>query len=71
MSGSHKPLTDPVDRDYTSFEQNLALAWAQSHLTDFLRTNPHCAPEEKEKFFLDALEGGFGLALEWRSKFRD
>lgn len=71
MSGSHKPLADPADQYYTQFEQNLALAWAQAHLVDFLRTNPYCTAEEKEKYFLDALDGGFSLALERRSKFGD
>ena len=68
MSGSNKPLIDPADQYYTHFEQNFALAWAQAHLVDFLRTEPHCTEEEKEKFFLDALEGGFGLALKRRKR---
>ena len=68
MSDSFKPLIDPADRYYTRFEQNLALAWAQAHLVDFLRSNPHCAYEERKKYFLEALESGFSLALEQRDR---
>lgn len=71
MSDSFKSLADPADQYYSRFEQNLALAWAQAHLVDFLRTNPHCTAEEKEKYFLEALEGGFGLALKRRGEFCD
>lgn len=68
MSDFSKPLADPADDYYTRFEQNLALAWAQAHLTDFLRVNPHCSEQEKTKYFLDAVEGGLSLALEYRKR---
>lgn len=63
-----KPLTDPADEYYTHFEQNMALAWAQAHLADFLRANPYCSEQEKTKYFLDAIEGGLSLALEYRKR---
>lgn len=63
-----KPLIDPADEYYTHFEQNMALAWAQAHLADFLRTTPHCTEQEKAKFFLDAIEGGLSLALKYRKQ---
>ena len=68
MSDFRKPPADPADQYYTRFEQNFTLAWAQAHLADFLRTNPYCTPEEQEKCFLDALEGGFSLALKRRKR---
>ena len=44
--------------EYTPFQQNFALAWAQANLTDFLRTHPEADVEEKEKEFLQAFENG-------------
>ena len=59
-------FTDYMSQLYTPFEQNLSLAWAQAHLAAFLTQNPHSTLDEREKEFLEALEGGFGVALEFR-----
>ena len=61
---------DEADQYYTHFEQPMALAWAQAHLCDFMRTHTACSNEQKEKVFLDALEGGLSLALERRERNR-
>lgn len=55
---------------YTPFEQNFALAWAQAHLTEFLRTHPNAQWEEKYKDFLESLEGGLSLAREYSDSHR-
>ena len=55
-----------IDSLYSSFEHQLALAWAQAHLVDYMRTHTDCSAEEKRTVFLNALEGGFHLALELR-----
>lgn len=55
-----------MDQYYNAFEQNLALAWAQAHLADYLRTHPNSPFSETEKCFLDAIEGGLGVALKFR-----
>lgn len=59
-------IPDYMDKFYNSFEQNLALAWAQSHFTEYLRSHSNASFEDQQKFFLDALEGGLGLALKFR-----
>lgn len=66
----YKPIPDEADRYYSCFEQMIACAWAQAHLSDFMRTNPDCTLAEKEKVFLDAIEGGLGLAFELRERNR-
>ena len=59
-------LHDYMSDFYTPFEQNLALAWAQAHLAAHLTANPACSLQEQKKIFSDAIEGGLGLALEFR-----
>ncbi len=59
-------ISDYMSDAYTPFEQNLALAWAQAHLAAYLSANPNCSFENREKEFLDALEGGLRLALKFR-----
>ena len=56
--------------EYTTFEQNFALAWAQSHLTEFLRTHPNADWEAKYNEFLQAIEGGLSLAREFTNNHR-
>ncbi len=56
--------------EYTPFEQNFALAWAQAHLTEFLRTHPNADWESKYKEFSEAIEGGFSLAREYSDSHR-
>lgn len=67
---SCKPIPDEADSIYSRYEQMMAFAWAQAHLSDFMRTHPNCTLAEKEKVFLDAVEGGLGLALELRKRNR-
>ena len=59
-------MYDPADKCYSPFEQTLALAWAQAHLTDFLRTHENSSFEEQKTVFLNAVEAGFGVALDLR-----
>lgn len=61
-------LLNCMDEHYTPFEQNLALSWAQAHLSSYLSANPNCTLKEKEDHFLDALDGGLSLALELRQR---
>ncbi len=56
--------------EYTPFEQNFALAWAQAHLTEFLRTHPNADWKSKYKEFLEALDGGLSLAREFSNDHR-
>ena len=60
----------PEIERYTSFEQNFALAWAQAHLTEFLRLNPEANWKEKYDEFSEALEGGLSLAREYTDSHR-
>ena len=62
-------IHDSVDEYYSNYEQGFALAWAQAHLTEFMRQHPDCTLAEKEKEFLDAIEGGFNLALKHRQRY--
>ena len=59
-------MFDPADELYTPYERELALAWAQAHLVDFMREHPGCSLDDKRRVFLEAIEGGFSLALELR-----
>lgn len=65
---SYKSIPDVADSIYSRYEQMMAFAWAQAHLSDFMRTHPSCTLDEKEKEFLDALEGGLCLALKLRQQ---
>lgn len=67
---SYKSIPDVADSIYSRYEQMMAFAWAQAHLSDFMRTHPSCTLAEKEKVFLDAVEGGLGLALKLRKRDR-
>lgn len=51
--------------DYTQFQEQIALTWAQSCLAKFDAANPYASGNERAKEFLEALEGGLGLALEF------
>ncbi len=55
---------------YTPFEQNFALAWAQAHLSEYLRAHPHASFEDKYREFSDALEGGLSTAREFTNSHR-
>lgn len=68
MLPKHSFASDEANQLYSHFEQTIACAWAQAHLSDFLRKSPNASAEERRKFFLDALEGGFGVALELRDR---
>ena len=57
-----------MDKYYNPFEQNFALAWAQAQFSAFLVSHPDAAPQEQRKIFLDALEGGLHLALDFRKQ---
>lgn len=59
-------MFDPADELYTPYEEQLALAWAQAHLSDYMRTHPDCSLDDKRRVFLEAVDGGFSLALELR-----
>ena len=60
----------PLDKDYSPFEQSLAIAWAQAHLAEFLRTHPNAKYEEQYAEFSKAFEGGLSFALEFSQSFR-
>ena len=47
---------------YTDFEKNFALAWAQAHLTEYLRTHPNASFDQKYKEFSECIEGGLSTA---------
>lgn len=59
-------ISDYMASLYTPFEQGIALAWSQAHLSAFIAANPNSSCDERQKVFLDALDGGLGLALEFR-----
>lgn len=58
------------DKDYTPFEQSLAVAWAQSHLTAYIQSNPNATWKEKFQEFSEAFEGGLSIAREISNNFR-
>ena len=66
MSSVQNFAPNEADKLYSHFEQTLACAWAQAHLSDFMRRNPNAPAAERKQIFLDALEGGLGIALELR-----
>lgn len=57
------------DKDYTPFEQSLAVAWAQAHLTEYLVAHPNAEYDEKYKTFSNAFELGLSFALEFSQNF--
>lgn len=65
MSEIHANKMDDL---YSYFEQGLALAWAQAHLSVYMQETPSCTISEKSDYFLEAVEGGLSLALEFRKQ---
>ena len=66
MSSVQNFAPNEADKLYSHFEQMLACAWAQAHLSDFMHRSPNAPAAERKQIFLDALEGGLGIALELR-----
>ena len=61
-------MQDYMGREYTPFEQNMALAWASGNFADWMRKNPNASVDDREKAFFDFVEGGLSLALEFRKQ---
>lgn len=61
-------IPDYMAAYYNPFEQNLALAWAQSKFSEYLRLHPDAPLDDQEAFFLEAIEGGLGLSLKFRKQ---
>ena len=59
----------PLDKDYSPFEQSLAIAWAQAHLAEYLVSHPNAEYDEKYKVFSNAFEIGLSFALEFSQNF--
>lgn len=58
-------MEDFMDKTYSAFEQRLALTWAQSCLAKFDAKFPDATGKERCDEFLEAVEGGLNLALEF------
>lgn len=55
----------------STFEQSVAIAWAQAHLSNYMAANPNCSSAQKSDVFLNALEGGLYLLPELRKRFSE
>lgn len=51
-------------REFTPYEENVALAWATACLEKYDRENPDASLDDRVKAFRDAVEGGFALVLD-------
>ena len=61
-------MYDYMEKDYTPFEQNMALSWASANFADWLRDHPNASFEEREKLFFECVEGGLSIAIEFRKQ---
>lgn len=59
-----------MNEKYSPFEIDLALAWAQAHLADYLRANPNASFEEKYADFSESIEGGLSVARKFTDDHR-
>ena len=59
---------DYVAQNYTPFEQNLALSWANAQFHTWLTTHADAPFVEQEKAFFEFLESGLTVALEFRNQ---
>lgn len=50
---------------YSQFELSVAIAWAQAILLDHMRTHPDAPRSSLSKVYLEALEGGLSVALDF------
>lgn len=50
---------------YTPFEQSMAIGWAQALLLNYLSRNPAADVESLRKLYLQAIEGGLGIAKDF------
>ena len=56
---------------YSEFEEKIALSWAQVSFQDWLSKHQSAPADERASYFLDCIEGGLSVALEYRHKNRD
>lgn len=61
-------MYDYMEKEYTLFEQNLALAWASGNFSAWVQENQSASMDERKQMFFDCIEGGLSLALEFRKQ---
>ena len=61
-------MYDYMEKEYTPFEQNLALAWASVNFSAWVQENQSASMDERKQMFFDCIEGGLSLALEFRKQ---
>ena len=57
-----------AESNYTAFEKDIALAWANSAYNHWLQEHPNSDGDVRAKTFLECIEGGLSVALAFRDR---